>query len=1803
MKYISPLCVVICLVAAGPAWALDAPGNFRCADCSSTTLTWAWDDVAGEDRYAVFDNATDTVMISNIPADETTTTETGLTPNTTYVRYCRAYTIASSGVTNCPSLYSCRIYGQPLDAKVAGFWRAGLFNNDDRMGGIVKFDVSSFAPGTVVNDVWLYAYCFNGNPNVDDLDIRKISIDPIPASAAELINDLLGSTVFLFNGSTMGLTSGDKWQNLWSSADTWVEDAINGGTDCCSLGVVDETTTATSNYCEFREWNYGTVGRRPVLEVTWEVRSYGNQSNVIEACTLATVPLLQNRASTFIFANSDTITVLVDPDGNPADTTIELFSAKGDTGGPTEVFTSAGTQTSGYSWDITGLDYDTSYWFTARAQNWVGIWSDCCSITTWSTHPGVPVNFRNTDCTSNTLQWSWDSFSGNGFIIYDADTDAPVITDIPFDATYTVESGLLPNTTYRRYIRTWWYAYPLKYYYADNQTATAGSIGWELACWLNISPPPEPGNYLIIGTAQVEGIDFEAAMTRTDSTVPHYARVDTKVAGTYHSYMSMEVLGADGVSTYDYALWVKGTSATMTNAAIIAIKLPTENHNFVRGEPLGLATSSGGYTTHATLIVTPPGLSDYLAVFAAEVWTDSTNSEVRSQFISPTPPSVVHYSNREPDNNNERMVHAGFWPLTNIATNQDLSLRVAENGFSTAYIYNSNIVAFSLSDSVWDGWSYNAAVAQDSHDTTTAKELVSTAFTPQKAQNYLLFASCQLGISATSRRTIAWWELETGGVPTQYDEMEYRPDDQTLNRATFAGMRRIFLPAVPHTLRLQYRLNNGGATAYAAQGCVVALPLDGAGKEYTYASNTAEACTLADVPTMDNTAVTFTAQNDSSITAQVGLAANPVDTTIELLYALGDANGPTVAFSSAGAKTSGYSWDVSGLGSDTSYWFLARAQNWAGIWSDCCSVTVWSTEPGAALPAPTSFSSYDCTSSSITWTWTDNSVSENGFELLEAGGDVVITLAQDATYTVETGLSENTQYTRLARAFQNPGPIYSSNSNIVSAYTLCNPPTDPEVSISDVTDSAMKVRVTTCPNPSADSTAAQFHEAAAAAPDSTWVTDIETGDFVFTAGGLSPNTSYAWQAQYRNGDGVATGYNTTPFMRFTHLADPILADFSVTSDDASRVVMSYATPPNGSVDQTGSFFEFVAGGSGGDNSGWQNSTYNYIDDGLATNTTYSYRVQLRNAEGVATSFTGAKSCVTLGAVPGAPQFSSITSSSVTVSWSGNGNPGWTVYELARSDGAPWASIANTTNLSYDDFSLAAGTIYNYRVRSLNLEVMPSGWSVENSFQTLPPQAPIVTILSAPVLIYGNTAAPPLSFVCDQDTDFQVQRGGDGSLGSGVSIAAGAVTAGVSQNVVLLRADLDPDNVALDIFVTCYESGNAANFGFASCTVYDDHIGPTAVVSFPADGQFLAQVDAISGTVSDSGGGNVGLTELVLYSVTDDLYYDNATVDFTSVSPVYFAVPGTDNWSFNSSGVTNNDGSTYTTYVRSIDTVGNFGPVSGNVSFTIDVALPTITIESPGPGPATVIGPSVDAVVQWRVDMDCDYFLRVGGNGSIASGVDVGSGFIVADNSIVSTVPAALFLDDTTERLYVIVRSAALSVAYNFRDFHDDETPPVTSVRTTLGGTLSSLELIAGISEDSPAGLQSVELAIRDANDLFYVPVSGKFEPGQTYFLANGLSSWQYDTSGVPFARGMSYTVSTRVTDNVGNVDERDVGTFVVYTKPAFSFIPKKKKGGCGLSIAENSEPPDKFGYFLPFVLMMFILILFRSRREVLVREC
>ncbi|TET35307.1 MAG: hypothetical protein E3J72_11315, partial [Planctomycetota bacterium] len=114
---------------AAPAFALDAPSGFNCSGCTSDTLTWAWDEFTGEDGFDIFDNDTDTAIVTGIPAGETGTVETGLDPNTTYNRYIKAYTtgptahyyaenLSEASVTNTVWKNACTLDISP--APVAG---------------------------------------------------------------------------------------------------------------------------------------------------------------------------------------------------------------------------------------------------------------------------------------------------------------------------------------------------------------------------------------------------------------------------------------------------------------------------------------------------------------------------------------------------------------------------------------------------------------------------------------------------------------------------------------------------------------------------------------------------------------------------------------------------------------------------------------------------------------------------------------------------------------------------------------------------------------------------------------------------------------------------------------------------------------------------------------------------------------------------------------------------------------------------------------------------------------------------------------------------------------------------------------------------------------------------------------------------------------------------------------------------------------------------------------------------------------------------------------------------------------------------------------------------------------------------------------------------------------------------------------------------------------------------------------------------------------------------------------------------
>jgi fibronectin type 3 domain-containing protein len=131
----------------------------------------------------------------------------------------------------------------------------------------------------------------------------------------------------------------------------------------------------------------------------------------------------------------------------------------------------------------------------------------------------------------------------------------------------------------------------------------------------------------------------------------------------------------------------------------------------------------------------------------------------------------------------------------------------------------------------------------------------------------------------------------------------------------------------------------------------------------------------------------------------------------------------------------------------------------------------------------------------------------------------------------------------------------------------------------------------------------------------------------------------------------------------------------------------------------------------------------YGDTGLAAGTVYAYRVRAYDNAGnnsgyssTASATTQPPSDVTAPSVPGALTGVAASPSQVNLSWSastdsgGSGLAGYRIERCAGSGCGNFAEIAVTSQTTYSDNGLLAGTAYVYRVRAYDIAGNNSGYS-------------------------------------------------------------------------------------------------------------------------------------------------------------------------------------------------------------------------------------------------------------------------------------------------------------------------------------------------------------------------------------------------------------------------------------------------------------------------------------------------------------
>lgn len=347
------------------------------------------------------------------------------------------------------------------------------------------------------------------------------------------------------------------------------------------------------------------------------------------------------------------------------------------------------------------------------------------------------------------------------------------------------------------------------------------------------------------------------------------------------------------------------------------------------------------------------------------------------------------------------------------------------------------------------------------------------------------------------------------------------------------------------------------------------------------------------------------------------------------------------------------------------------------------------SEEAYTITAPITSTPIPLSSSAIRWNFTCDADNETGFRVY-TNADVEATSSATANlaYLDETGLSENTQYTRYVKAYNSYGE--SASSSATSTYTLVDTPTNLALTAQSTTQ--IDNSVDTFPNHSSGQSGYYFANITAST-NSGW----QAGDNTWSETTLSPNTQYTYTAKYRNGSSTET--STIQDSKYTLIQTPTAISFDTITTN-SLTISASGTLSNLASSTSGVYFDETSGNMGGSDSSWQQTT-SYQNTGLSENTLYTYQVKARNGDETATSYTSTSSKYTLADTPTGFNFERHPNSlNIYVDSFPNPTSGSSGYLFWRTDNSAYNSGWIQTN-EWQDLNMVQGTTYTYAVKYRN----------------------------------------------------------------------------------------------------------------------------------------------------------------------------------------------------------------------------------------------------------------------------------------------------------------------------------------------------------------------------------------------------------------------------------------------------------------------------------------------------------------------
>lgn len=402
------------------------------------------------------------------------------------------------------------------------------------------------------------------------------------------------------------------------------------------------------------------------------------------------------------------------------------------------------------------------------------------------------------------------------------------------------------------------------------------------------------------------------------------------------------------------------------------------------------------------------------------------------------------------------------------------------------------------------------------------------------------------------------------------------------------------------------------------------------------------------------------------------IVKSATETTATISWgAVSDATGYIIVFNGTTYSVTSTSKTFTGLTAGKGYAFKLCSTNSSATGDYSSEYTV--TTPAKA---PTTVSATS-TDKSITVTWSAVSGAA-GYKV--KCNDVYATAVSTATSCTVSNLTPNTSYTYQVCCTSVDGE--GSYSTAKTIKTQVEKPAAPAILTRTSTENSAKI--TWSPVSGATGYTLLFN-------NRTYSLSSSTTSYTVT--GLSANTAYEFQMRTIN-SGATGDYGTVYKITTTPYAP---SNASATADEKSATVTWGAVTGATNYDLLFNNIEY------------NTSLTSKTVTGLSANTSYTYQVRSRNADGMS-SYSSSKTVRTTPTAPAAPTEKS-TQTSITITWPAVS--GATSYDI-EFNGTVYTVTTNSKTFS----NLTPGTSYTYRVRSNNA-YGSSSYSSQFTVKTLP----------------------------------------------------------------------------------------------------------------------------------------------------------------------------------------------------------------------------------------------------------------------------------------------------------------------------------------------------------------------------------------------------------------------------------------------------------------------------------------------------